>query len=88
MNLLHIKFVLLLLFLVSSASRLKKRLTCSNIFNGKHIRATGDWSFPIWNEAEPYGLMKFNSTKCAHTLSVGGLKAYFSYAWKVSNHLS
>lgn len=73
----------MLLFLVTSAVPIKNLQLCNNQFNGKQIRAVGDWTKPPWNPAEPYGLMKFNSTKCAYTLSVGGLKAYYNYAWKV-----
>ena len=88
MNLVVIKFCLLMLLSVSSARSLKKRQLCNNPFNGKQIRVTGDWTSPTWNPAEPLGLMKFNATKCAYTISVGGFKPYFLYAWKVSYYFN
>ena len=77
------KFCISFLFLVSSAKVLKKRQTCSNAFNGRQVRASGDWSITPWNAAEPNGLMKFNLNACVYTLSIGGLKPFTRYTWKV-----
>ena len=56
---------------------------CIDKFDGKDVRATGDWGSPIpWNEFEPFGKMTLDSANCQY--SVGNsvnifnlLKKYF-----------
>lgn len=58
--------------------------TCTNRYSGQDVRASGDWSeLPLWNAVEPKGLMKFDSTLCAHVVTVAGLKPNTNYKWKV-----
>lgn len=57
---------------------------CTNRFDGKDVRAAGDWSLePIWNAVEPNGLMTFNVADCSYYHVVGGLKPNTDYKWKV-----
>ncbi|RNA38528.1 Alpha catalytic domain containing [Brachionus plicatilis] len=58
--------------------------SCSNSFQGKQLRATGDWSSPSWNALDPNGLLKFDEASCLYTLVVGGLKPNFKYFWKMA----
>ena len=64
----------------------KYAIACNNRFEGKEVRAVGDWSpAPIWNAAEPLGLMRFDQSECIYTLTLGGLRPDTAYKWKVCN---
>ena len=56
---------------------------CNNIFNGKIVRASGNWSPLEWSSTDPFGLMKFDDRICAYTLAVGRLERDKLYKWKV-----
>jgi alpha-amylase len=58
-------------------------------FTPKIVRASGDWSLdagsgPIWNGAEPLGLMTLEAGTCNYVVIVKGLKPNTSYKWKVT----
>lgn len=57
--------------------------SCSNSFQGRQLRATGDWSSPSWNAVDPNGLLNFDTASCLYTLVVGGLRPNAQYKWKV-----
>ncbi len=58
--------------------------SCSNRFEGKVVRAAGDWSpLPIWNALEPLGLMKYDTNTCEYTLTLAGLRPNNNYRWKI-----
>ena len=42
---------------------------CVDKFDGKDVRATGDWGAPIpWNEYEPFGKMILDSANCQYSV--------------------
>lgn len=55
--------------------------TCTNKFNGKRVRAVGQWN--NWTVVEEVNLMNFDTNTCKYVLSVSGLKQNFIYEWKV-----
>lgn len=57
----------------------------NNPHAGKDVRAAGDWSeLPLWNHAEPKGLMTYDPVKCEYYHAVCGLRPNKSYKWKVT----
>lgn len=73
-------FVIFLAIYASAAQ------SCSNRFEGKQLRAAGDWSaLPLWNAVEPFGLLKFDAESCLYTVTVAGLRPDTQYKWKVDN---
>ena len=77
--------VLIILILLDSLFSLRNRQLCINQFDGKQVRAIGDWSPTPWDPAEQYGLMKLDSDTCIYSLTIAGLKyPNTTYQWKVS----
>ncbi|CAF2112062.1 unnamed protein product [Rotaria magnacalcarata] len=63
--------------------------TCSNPFNGRIVRAAGDFqvelgSSALWLATEANTLMTLDSASCLYLLVLSGLTANKGYEWKVT----
>jgi hypothetical protein len=58
--------------------------SCRDIFNGKQVIATGDWSKVLWSATDQQGLMSFDEVKCRYTVVIGDLKPSTHYSWKIT----
>ena len=60
------------------------KLPCVNRYNTKDVRASGSWSVPDFDAADPLGLMTFNEEECFHSVVFSNLQPNTQYKWKVT----
>jgi hypothetical protein len=58
--------------------------SCKDIYNGKQVIATGDWSKVQWSATDQQGLMAFDEANCRYTVVIGDLKPNIQFSWKIT----